>query len=275
MPTIRDLQNALDSGMISNRNIPILRDIIETYPDLLDYSPLGNVFDDSLNDYSKLNKYKDLQWRVENTYINQSLSSTSTALMPLIEKAFDDLSCSLCDMVKSIAPSIPGLSAPNGTPLEEHVSKINFTKQSLLPKRHKTSDDPLPDGTFEDVDVLGQYGNNEIDIDVDKIRKKYSDNERSIYIFTVLHEMMHALMDVGKSERNSLFTKTAEYSLTEEMLANAYALRIIKEYGDEQMLNDVKVFVKDQPEGYRDALVEYEKDDLLTMEKWRNYKKPR
>lgn len=77
------------------------------------------------------------------------------------------------------------------------------------------------------------------------------------WLFTIalLHELAHAALDIFNLEHNHQLTEKVAYNTAfgkwrEESMANAVALRIIKDYGDTEFYEYAKHFMQSQPKEY-------------------------
>ena len=80
-----------------------------------------------------------------------------------------------------------------------------------------------------------------------------NDDQHFKWLFTkvLLHELAHAALDIHNHEQNYQTTEKVLYSSEfgrwcEELMANAVALRIIKDYGDKDFYDYAKQFMESQ-----------------------------
>lgn len=113
------------------------------------------------------------------------------------------------------------------------------------------------------IDPLGAYypskNNNSprIEIYLSKIRDVTSDEKHYVWLFAkvMLHELAHALLDINNYDQWKTVVNKIPYYTTfgmwrEESMANAIALKIIKQYGTEPFYEYAKEFVLSQGDGY-------------------------
>ncbi|MCR4664383.1 MAG: hypothetical protein K5660_03355 [Paludibacteraceae bacterium] len=114
------------------------------------------------------------------------------------------------------------------------------------------------------IDLLGAYHSNltgngpYIELYLSAIDEECHDNEEHFkWLFTkvLLHELGHATMDIFNYEHYQSATEKVSYHTDfgkwrEESMANAIALRIIKESGDKKFYAYSKRFMKSQPAEY-------------------------
>ena len=122
-----------------------------------------------------------------------------------------------------------------------------------------------------------------------------NDDQHFKWLFTkvLLHELAHAALDIHNHEQNYQTTEKVLYSSEfgrwrEESMANAVALRIIKDYGDKDFYDYAKQFMESQPAeytlgvlmenfGYWDfrSIFDSKKQgiDLVLQQKWLEYVK--
>ncbi|MBO5249420.1 MAG: hypothetical protein J6B15_01585 [Muribaculaceae bacterium] len=113
------------------------------------------------------------------------------------------------------------------------------------------------------IDPLGAYypskNNNSprIEIYLSKIRDVTSDKKHYVWLFAkvMLHELAHALLDINNYDQWKTVVNKIPYYTTfgmwrEESMANAIALKIIKQYGTEPFYEYAKEFVLSQGDGY-------------------------
>lgn len=87
----------------------------------------------------------------------------------------------------------------------------------------------------------------------------------------IIHEYAHAIMDTLQSDKLRQQDPKL-YKYREESLANAFALKVLKE-NMKCGFSEIESFVKSQSEEYRHGLEIYEREDLLKMmEFWREMK---
>ncbi|MBR1941430.1 MAG: hypothetical protein IJ845_08885 [Bacteroidaceae bacterium] len=126
--------------------------------------------------------------------------------------------------------------------------------------------DSRPEIPEEDsiIDPLGSYCSNRkgnspyIELYLTAINDSAQGNDQHFkWLFTkvLLHELGHAALDIFNWEHNNQPTERICYSSEfgrwrEESTANAVALRIIKDYGDEEFYAYAHQYMKSQPEEY-------------------------
>lgn len=127
--------------------------------------------------------------------------------------------------------------------------------------------DVHPDKFEEDdiVDLLGAYYPNRqndnpyIEMYVRNIENESkSDMVRFKWLFTkvLIHELAHAALDIFNCENNHITIEKVRYNSQfgkwrEESMANAVALKVIKEYGDQDFYNYAKDFMNNQTKEYK------------------------
>ena len=136
---------------------------------------------------------------------------------------------------------------------------------------HSKSNPNMRDGVLASVQPM-------IFIWVDKIFEYVKEEYQLFNILTshvILHEMMHALMDVESYDIHSSRTLRSVpnwfYQLKEESLANAGALQLMTGIWDEPDLAFLKFVIKQQPFEYRLGLVYYDRIGELSrraIEEW-------
>ncbi len=112
------------------------------------------------------------------------------------------------------------------------------------------------------VDLLGAYFSNTkekspyIEIYVDTILN-YASGKKFKWLFTkvLIHELAHAALDINNSEYLSSVTPKVLYNTDfgrwrEESMANAVALRVIRDYGDLRFYDYSEFFMLHQPAEY-------------------------
>ena len=105
------------------------------------------------------------------------------------------------------------------------------------------------------VDPFGAYFSNRksdsayIELYLSNIENEAKNDEHFKWLFTkvLIHELAHASMDVW-DEKVSYHTEFGRWR--EESMANAIALRIIKEYNDQDFYDYAKIFMQSQPAEY-------------------------
>ncbi|MBR5237956.1 MAG: hypothetical protein IKV26_04495 [Paludibacteraceae bacterium] len=105
------------------------------------------------------------------------------------------------------------------------------------------------------IDPLGAYFSNRksdsayIELYLSNIDDEAKNDEHFKWLFTkvLIHELAHATMDVW-DEKVSYHTEFGRWR--EESMANAIALRIIKEYADQDFYDYAKIFMQSQPAEY-------------------------
>ena len=114
------------------------------------------------------------------------------------------------------------------------------------------------------IDLLGAYYSNRkgdspyIELFLSAIDNSTNNDENHFkWLFTkvLIHELAHAALDIFNLERNGNAIEKVHYSSDfgrwrEESMANAVALRIIKEYGNKDFYDYAKQFMQSQPPEY-------------------------
>ena len=114
------------------------------------------------------------------------------------------------------------------------------------------------------IDLLGAYYSNRrgdspyIELYLTAIDSSAeNDDNHFVWLFTkiLIHELAHAALDIFNWEHNRQQTEKVSYHTEygkwrEESMANAMALRIIKDYGNADFYDYVKHFMQLQPEEY-------------------------
>lgn len=126
--------------------------------------------------------------------------------------------------------------------------------------------DSRPEMPEEDsiIDLLGAYYSNRkgnspyIELYLTDINNSAQGNDQHFkWLFTkvLIHELVHAALDIFNWEHNNQPAERVCYSSEfgrwrEESVANAVALRIIKDYGDKDFYDYARQFMKSQPAEY-------------------------
>lgn len=119
-------------------------------------------------------------------------------------------------------------------------------------------------GEEDKVDLLGAYYPNRsndnpyIEMYVDNIYSSANSNEEHFkWLFTkvLFHELAHSALDIFNNERCHQTTENVLYSSQfgkwrEESMANAVALKIIKDFGNDKFYTYAKQFMLSQPAEY-------------------------
>jgi len=114
------------------------------------------------------------------------------------------------------------------------------------------------------IDLLGAYYSNRkgdcpyVELYLTAIDSSAQNNEKQFkWLFTkvLIHELAHAALDIFNLERNNSAIEKIHYSSEfgrwrEESMANAVALRIIRDYGNKDFYDYAKQFMKSQTSEY-------------------------
>ena len=113
------------------------------------------------------------------------------------------------------------------------------------------------------IDLLGAYYSNrkgdspyiELYLSaIDNSTNNDDDNFKWLFTKVLIHELAHASLDIFNEERHhsseKVFYNTEFGRWREESMANAVALRIIKEYGNKDFYDYAKAFMQSQPVEY-------------------------
>jgi hypothetical protein len=114
------------------------------------------------------------------------------------------------------------------------------------------------------IDLLGAYYSNRkgdspyIELFLSAIDNSTNNDENHFkWLFTkvLIHELAHAALDIFNLERNNSAIEKVQYSSEfgrwrEESMANAVALRIIRDYGNKDFYDYAKQFMKSQTSEY-------------------------
>ena len=114
------------------------------------------------------------------------------------------------------------------------------------------------------IDLLGAYYSNRkgdspyIELYLSAIDKGTNNNDEHFkWLFTkvLIHELAHAALDIFNEEEHYHISEKVSYHTgfgrwREESMANAVALRIIKEYNDKKFYDYSKAFMQSQPAEY-------------------------
>lgn len=146
----------------------------------------------------------------------------------------------------------------------DYILNLLYTIPIYLRKRRPETWNK-EEGNVDIVDLLGAYFPNTkekspyIEIYVDTILNEVNTNGGKFkWLFTkvLIHELAHAALDINNSEYLSNVTSKVLYSTKfgkwrEESMANAVALRAIRDYGDESFYDYSKDFMSyHQPDEY-------------------------
>ena len=147
----------------------------------------------------------------------------------------------------------------------EDVSYENIvTLLHTLPIYLRDSKSEEVQGEDSIIDTLGAYYSNRkgdspyIELYLTDIESStLNDDQQFKWLFTkvLLHELAHAALDIFNKEYRTNITEKVSYHTDfgrwrEESMANAVALRIIKDYGDKDFYEYVKQFMESQPAEY-------------------------
>ena len=150
-----------------------------------------------------------------------------------------------------------------------------------VPKDEKLIPVELNSPRKKTIGILGLYEHDDsrdflprrIFIWIDKIQnlaKGIDDDAKALFDVVLSHERGHALMDVGlygETPSEQFTYDMYNYFFIEEAYANAYALTTtMKKFNDSQK-EFIKIFVNNQPNGYKDGWKLYE-DGCYNYSQW-------
>ncbi len=132
---------------------------------------------------------------------------------------------------------------------------------------------------YDDGKYLGLYRrttNNQREIvlfedAIKKMEKEVGCDLENLIWKVIMYEYAHVIMDTMQHDDKLREQDSKLYKYREELLANAFALKVLK--SSRSGFSKIEDFVNSQPEEYRHGLVLYKSDDLLKMmEFWREMK---
>lgn len=149
----------------------------------------------------------------------------------------------------------------------EYIATLVHTIPIYLIEKGALPEENLELEGEKSIDLLGAYfqnirQNNEsnpyIELYVDRIYDSAKmDDKKFIWLFakTLIHELAHAVLDILNLEITTPYVNKISYNTDfgkwrEESMANAIALRIIKDFGDKDFYDYAKNFMLSQPPEY-------------------------
>ena len=153
-----------------------------------------------------------------------------------------------------------------------HTIPIYLIEKGALPEENLELEGESPEENRElegenCIDLLGAYfqnirQNNEsnpyIELYIDRIYDYANKDDKKfkwLFVKTLIHELAHAVLDNYNSEIKYRHVEKISYNTPfgrwrEESMANAIALRIIKDFGDKDFYDYAKNFMLSQPPEY-------------------------
>ena len=136
-----------------------------------------------------------------------------------------------------------------------HTIPIKLKDKGALPKDNRELDGE------NCIDFLGVYFQNSgyIELYVDRIYELANKDDKKfkwLFAKVLIHELAHAVLDILNLEITTPYVNKISYNTDfgrwrEESMANAIALRIIKDFGDKDFYNYAKLFMmRQQPKEY-------------------------
>ena len=138
-----------------------------------------------------------------------------------------------------------------------HTIPINLKKKDETSKKDYRRENAIVEEFGAYFQKIGQYSGY-IELYVDRIydlANKDAKTFKWLFTKTLIHELAHAVLDILNLEIIAHQVDKISYNTDfgkwrEESMANAIALRIIKEFGDKDFYNYAKFFMLTQPAEY-------------------------
>ena len=139
-----------------------------------------------------------------------------------------------------------------------HTIPIFFKEKGKLSKKDYRYENAIVEEFGAYSQKFGQYSGY-IDLYVDRIYELANKDDKKfkwLFTKTLIHELAHAVLDILNLEITTPYVNKISYNTDfgrwrEESMANAIALRIIKDFGDKDFYNYAKLFMmRQQPKEY-------------------------